>query len=108
MLGRAYRWIESKTGWYLQYHYGTAAYVRPEGEGFVAVIHWQGKELRGRAASLAQGRRHIERWISARGGRYEKRRPYVPSPELRRQNEADDRAARMLLKPLRIRQPQKY
>lgn len=92
--------METDTGWYLQYHYGTVAYVQPDRAGFRVVIYWRGREIRGPAASLAQGRRHIERWLGARGGRHEKRKPYVPSPELRRQNEAVDRAARMLLRPL--------
>jgi hypothetical protein len=100
MLGEAYRWIESDTGWYLQYHYGTAAYVKPDPDHglFKVVIHWKGREIRGRAASLVQGRRHIERWINARGGRYEKRKAYEPSPQVKRWNEATDRAARLLLR----------
>jgi hypothetical protein len=85
----AYHWID--TGWHLQLNYGTTAYVKPDPGGlFQVVIHWNGREIRGRAASLAQGRRHIERWISARGGKYEKRRPYEPSAQLRRKWAAEE------------------
>ena len=92
MLGGSYHWIDSDTGSYLQFNYGTAAYVQPDPDRglYKVVIHWRGREIRGRAGSIAQGKRHIERWISARGGRHEKRKPYVPSAELRRRWAAEE------------------
>ena len=63
----AYRWIDCPEGAYLYYNYRGIARVVADGSGFRVVIRWRGGEVRGRAGSIAQGKRHIERWIEARG-----------------------------------------
>ncbi|KRG69120.1 hypothetical protein ABB29_11940 [Pseudoxanthomonas dokdonensis] len=60
------QWIDSDEGHsYLRWHYGTVGVAYADGR------HWvQGWGVRheGRAASHAQGKRFVERWIAARGG----------------------------------------
>lgn len=63
MLRNDYRWIESEDRAYLHFRYCCVATVKPDGQGFVTEIGWRDLTLTGRAASLAQGRRFIERWI---------------------------------------------
>jgi len=66
MLSLPYRWTESPTGAYLHFNYRGVARVVADGPGYGVTIHWRGNTLTGRAASIAQGKRHIERWIEAR------------------------------------------
>jgi len=80
-LGGAYSWIDGPDGSWLQFNAGCAAYVKPVGQGrtFQVVIHWRKREIRGTAASIAQGKRFITRWIRARNSlRY--RRPLKAPP----------------------------
>jgi len=67
MLSRPYRWTESPTGAYLHFNYRGVARVVADGPCYRVTIHWRDKTLTGRAASIEQGKRHIERWIEARG-----------------------------------------
>ena len=84
MLGDAYRWIDSKNGSLLHLRYGCVAAVKLR-DGKVQVwINVTGKEVTGTAGSIAMGKRHVERWIAARGGKYQKRKPFVPSPAVQR------------------------
>lgn len=61
------RWVECRDGGIaLHWHYGCIASVRPDG---MVTITWAwGVRLQGKAASLAQGRRYVERWVAARPG----------------------------------------
>jgi len=83
-LGGAYSWIDGPDGSWLQFNAGCAAYVKRVGESgdFAVVIHWRKREIRGTAASIAQGKRFITRWIRARSSaKY--RRPSKVAPAKR-------------------------
>lgn len=65
-LPSACRWIDSADASRMYWHASCIAVVRADG---AVLIQWgQSPELRGRAATLAQGKRHVERWVSARRG----------------------------------------
>jgi hypothetical protein len=98
MLGPAYRWSDSEDMSVLFLRYGSVATVKRRGPGPVEVeINWWGNKVRGTDGSLRMGRRGVERWIAARGGPHQKRKPYVPSPELQRRKKIEDEAYRMLI-----------
>lgn len=60
------RWIDCETKSCLMWHYGCIAVVHADGR---VTIQWaRGKQMERRAASLAQGKRHVERWVAARPG----------------------------------------
>ncbi|WP_202844814.1 hypothetical protein [Luteimonas saliphila] len=63
MLPDSYRWADSDTGAVLFQRYGAVAKVTVDGR--VTLIG--GKRIEGPAASLAQGKRFVERWIAANG-----------------------------------------
>lgn len=62
----ACRWIDSHEASHLYWNYGCIAIVYSDGR---VRIQWgQCEPIESRAACLAQGKRHVERWVSARGG----------------------------------------
>lgn len=63
MLPDSYRWADSDTGAVLFLRYGAVASVAVDGR----VTLLGGKRIEGQAASLAQGKRFVERWIAANG-----------------------------------------
>lgn len=63
MLPNDCRWIDSDEGSFLHHRFACIASVRADGS---VLIRWYA-EVRGQAASRAQGKRHIERWIAVRG-----------------------------------------
>jgi len=78
MLPGQCRWIEWDEGYAtLDWLYGCVAAVRQQDGCVQTRVTWQQHEHYGRAASMAQGRRFVERWISARRGfpGYVKRNP---------------------------------
>lgn len=87
MLPAQCRWIEwSEDHATLDWSYGCVGSVRRTGDRVVTRVLWADHEHYCDAGSMAQGRRYVERWISARrgfpGG---VRRPPVPRngfPEL--------------------------
>lgn len=68
MLGDGYHWIMSEDGnAYLRFRYSGVASVRAcTGGGFEVSIHYNGRDVYGKAASRAQGVRYVSRWIAAR------------------------------------------
>lgn len=63
------RWIEWEPGYAtLEWNYGCVAAVRQRDSYIETRVAWQRSEHYGRAGSMAQGRRFVERWISARKG----------------------------------------
>ena len=71
----AYYWLDSPDEAYLRFNYGSVAWVRADIAGFGVTINWRGKYITGRAASIAQGKRHIQKWIEARGDLWPAARP---------------------------------
>ncbi|WP_202841998.1 hypothetical protein [Luteimonas saliphila] len=59
----SFRWSDSDTGSVLFLRYGAVASVTVDGH----VTLLGGKRVEGPAASLAQGKRFVERWIAANG-----------------------------------------
>ena len=60
----AFFWIDDPKASYLQHNASGVGVVRANGE---VVIRWpRGNEVFGRCKSVAQGKRHVERWIGAR------------------------------------------
>jgi hypothetical protein len=52
---------------FLRYNYRGIAWVRRNGAVIeVTICPYRGTEVRGRAGSIRQGMRHVERWVSAR------------------------------------------
>jgi len=99
MLGPAFRWNDSDDMSVLFLRYGAVATIKRRDGRVEVEINWGGRKVRGSDGSIRMARRGVERWIEARGGPREKRRPYEPSPEMRRKQETTDRAARLLLRP---------
>ena len=64
MLPPPCRWIDYDAYSCLMWHYGCVAVVYLDGR---VVLQW-GAGLEAKAASLEQGKRHVERWVSARPG----------------------------------------
>lgn len=57
------RWIDSPDGSFLHFRYACIASVMADGR-----VRIQGyRQTEGRAASLAQGKRHVARWIAVHG-----------------------------------------
>lgn len=66
MLPPACRWIDAPEKSCLLWHYACVAVVRADGR---VLIQWgKAPAIERRAASLEQGKRHVERWISKRPG----------------------------------------
>ena len=63
------RWIDWDAGYAtVEWNFGCVAAIRQK-DGFVETrVTWRQREHYGRAASMAQARRFVERWISARRG----------------------------------------
>jgi hypothetical protein len=57
---RDYRWIEAANGSFLHFRYKCVALVRGSGE----LVIYAKKTHTGNVASIAQGKRFIERWIA--------------------------------------------
>lgn len=69
MLPLQCRWIEWNPGYAtLAYWYGCVGSVRQRNGRIETRVEWQQAEHYGKAASMAQGRRFVERWIIARTG----------------------------------------
>lgn len=64
----ACRWIATEDSAFLHWHYACIATVKADGDGFETVISWCDREHRGRAGSMAQGMRFVERWVSVQKG----------------------------------------
>lgn len=96
MLGPAFRWNDSDDMSVLFLRYGSVATIKRR-EGRVEVeINWAGRKVRGTDGSIRLARRGVERWIAARGGSHEKRRPYEPSAEVRRKWVAEESLAALV------------
>lgn len=68
MLPPACRWIEDDAGSYLHWHARCIATVRRTGERWQTAITWTGRRHFAVAGSRVQGKRWIERWVSAQRG----------------------------------------
>lgn len=89
-LPASYRWVDhSEGGACLYWNYGCVASIKPDGT--TRFKYWQ-KEFNSKAASVAQAKRFIERWINARNSpgarecalwrnRYFRAAPRPPNPE---------------------------
>ena len=78
MLAPAYRWADSKDDSRLFLRYGWVASVVREGAGFqVKMKDWKGKDIGGPCASLAQGKRFVERWVEGCSKPKRRKRPTV-------------------------------
>jgi hypothetical protein len=60
-------WIEDSKGAYLNWHYGCIAYVTLRDGKPLVTIQWGSIRETHPAASIAQGKRHLERWIEGCG-----------------------------------------
>jgi len=90
MLGPAFKWNDSDDMSVLFLRYGSVATIKRR-DGWVEVeINWAGRKVRGSDGSIRLARRGVERWIAARGGPHEKRRPHEPSAEMMRKRAAED------------------
>lgn len=66
MLPPACRWIDYADKSCLMWHYGCVGVVHADGR---VVIQWgKARAIESRSASLEQGKRHVERWVSKRPG----------------------------------------
>ena len=65
---RACRWIEIDDNAYLHWHYMCIATVKRQGLLYVTSIDWLDCTHTAQAASLGQGVRLFERWVSNRNG----------------------------------------
>lgn len=65
MLTGPYRWLEDGGRAWLYFNYGWVATV--EADGTTRLQGW-GVQHEAKAASAAQGRRFVERWVKARAG----------------------------------------
>lgn len=98
MLGPAFKWSDSEDMCVLFLRYGSVATVKRRAPGLVEIeISWGNTKVRGTDGSLRMGRRGVERWIKARGGPHEKRKPYQPSAEFLRRKASEAAAYRFLL-----------
>ena len=70
----ACRWIEIDGNAYLHWHYMCIATVKRRGVHFETTIDWRDCTHTAKAASLGQGVRFVERWVSARHGLPKRRR----------------------------------
>jgi hypothetical protein len=64
----ACRWIRSEQQAFLHWNYVCIASVKPDGKRYAVEISWCQYTHRGRAATLAQGMRFIERWVTCQKG----------------------------------------
>lgn len=67
MLPASFYWLDFPDGSYLRRNYACIATVKPRDGRWETVIKWGDACYYGRAGSLAQGKRWIERWVSVRG-----------------------------------------
>lgn len=69
MLPPPYRWrVDEDAGTaFLDYQYGNVAHVQAAGGRLTLTIRYQGTFVSAPCASLRQGMRYAERWITARG-----------------------------------------
>jgi len=67
MLPDTCRWLDTPAASYCHYHFRCIAVVVP---GQVVIERAAGRRqrpsLKGRCGSIAQGKRHVERWVAAR------------------------------------------
>lgn len=63
MLPASYRWTDGADASHLHYNFGCVASVTADGR--VTIL--AGKRIEGKAASVAQGKRYVERWIEVNG-----------------------------------------
>jgi hypothetical protein len=68
MLPAACRWIDSAEGSYLHWHSRCIATVKPAGRRWETVITWCERRHAAFAGSRAQGKRWVDRWVSAQRG----------------------------------------
>lgn len=61
-------WLDHDDGSYLRWNYATVAYVKPEGWRWRTTINWTSRQYTALSASRAQGKRWVERWVSAQKG----------------------------------------
>lgn len=65
MLPTGYKWMETPRTWGLWVPPGgIPIYIRKSDASIL--IRWGGVEIRAKAASVAQAKRHLARWVSAR------------------------------------------
>lgn len=64
----ACRWIDYDHMSCLQWNAMCIATVKPRAELFEVMIYWRGGEYGGPPCSRNQGKRFVERWVSARSG----------------------------------------
>ena len=60
-----WRWIDSADGSFLHMHYACVAVVRADGR--VLIYRRRRSAVVGKVAGIASGKRHVERWLAARG-----------------------------------------
>lgn len=68
MLKPACRWLDAPDGSYLYWNYRCVAHVKPAGGHVLTTITWGGRRHLGRAATLEQGKRWVERWVWVQKG----------------------------------------
>ncbi len=68
MLPPPCHWKDSDEGSFLHWNIGCIAYVKPQGQKWRTAITWQGVRHEGEAATREQGKRWVERWVSAQKG----------------------------------------
>ena len=87
MLPPPCRWIDYDAHSCLMWHYGCVAVVYPCGR---VTIQWgKAPVIETRAANLAQGKRHVERWISKRPGLPPGKRAMATRERMRKANAGD-------------------
>lgn len=65
------RWIEGDGGAFLHWLFACVATVRADGT--VTITGWGGHVVGGKAASVAQGKRFVERWVAKQGAPWKRR-----------------------------------
>lgn len=99
MLPPPCHWIDYDTQSCLMWHYGCVASVRADGR---VTIQWgKARAIETRAASLAQGKRHVERWVSKRPGLPPGKRAMAMRDRARSPFDASAFAAQILHRPLK-------
>lgn len=83
MLPQACRWIDGDDASHLYYNYGCIGIVRGCAAGWTTVINWREKTHSAPAGSRQQGKRWIERWVSAQRGLPKAPRPLRKAERLR-------------------------
>jgi hypothetical protein len=67
MLPKQCHWLTSPDAAWLRWNYGCIAVVRADDNGASVQIMFRERDLFGRAPSVAQGMRHVERWLAGQG-----------------------------------------